>query len=96
MREFSVSVDAFNHHLDYDFREEAMRTPDGAYGRYALRGYLRHHYAGGYEIFIRKNPETVGFACMCILPADTPLEDAKEAVLNFLRLGMDLEPGHGG
>lgn len=100
MREFHISEDTAGiggSWMDWDFRDASLRHTDGSFRAVALRAFLRQPRGGGsFAIICRRpmheNPNLAPFERVATLPADTPLEEAKEATLNFLRLGMDLEP----
>lgn len=102
MREFHIREDpnnAFTTRQDIDFRDASMLGADGKYKLGALRAYLRRDKPSGpWAVVIRSKrtsePTRRFFETVAVLPEGTSFEDAKEAVLNFLRLGMDLEPGH--
>lgn len=100
MREFHICEEpnnVFTTRQDIDFRDASMLGADGTYKLGALRAYLcRDRPSGPWVVNIRskrRHASTGGFfETVAVLPEGTSFEDAKEAVLNFLRLGMDLEP----
>lgn len=100
MREFHICEDpsnAFTTRQDIDFRDASMLGADGTYKLGALRAYLRRDKPSGpWAVVIRRKRSHEAssgfFGTVAKLPEGTSFEDAKEAVLNFLRLGMDLEP----
>lgn len=98
MREFHISEDTASKGsswMDWDFRDASLRHENGAFQAVALRAFLRQPRGGGSFAIMCRRPTLEAsnlqpFELVATLPADTPLEEAKEATLNFLRLGMDL------